>query len=741
MDLGGSRAGPKGNLVRDCLFPTSLNPQRPVRFESKSLFRIFTARAREIPQESRSGQGLERSGSGAPGQKPFLSRRFVIGSLVALGIVAANAFVSYLTIANLIEASRIVENTLKVVQALKDVQDNVIDSEIELRRYVITGDGDRLARAHAFLSRTSTPIQALRDLTRAIPDQIQQVELLAGLIVEELDRFDTLIEVHREQGVSATIRSIQSTASAATIQRIQALTAGLLAAEDLRLARRTEQFKRSSDVSVVTAAVATLLNLGLLGIVILLARREIRDRRQAEEVIKFAATHDPLTGLPNRLLLAERVNRALSAMKGKGRAIALLFLDLDRFKIINDTLGHEAGDRLLQNVAGRLARCVRRSDTIARQGGDEFVVLIEAFQGAGDLAQVAEKILAGVAEPMMVYGKEFQITASIGISTCPTDGEDLRALLQNADIAMYRAKELGNAYQFYSEQMNPHSVERLELEAALRHALERNELTLNYQPKVEARSGRVTGIECLLRWQHPTLGSVPPDQLVPLAEETGLIVPIGKWALRTACVQARSWAKQGLPLLRMAVNLSARQFSSATFLDDVIGTLEETGMDPRLIEFEVTESVMIQEPEQAVQLLRNLKAIGVRITIDDFGTGYSSLAYLKRLPIDCVKIDASFVRGIPVDASDVAITETILAMSGSLGLAVVAEGVETRDQMRFLERRGCDEMQGFYFSKPLPAEELAFYLRDQQAASTESGPRDASSRLKIVSGGERRTLK
>jgi EAL domain-containing protein (putative c-di-GMP-specific phosphodiesterase class I) len=282
--------------------------------------------------------------------------------------------------------------------------------------------------------------------------------------------------------------------------------------------------------------------------------------------------------------------------------------------------------------------------------------------------------------------------------------------------------------------MDSHSVERLELETALRQALERDELRLHYQPKVEARTGRVTGIECLLRWQHPKLGLVLPDQLVPLAEETGLIVPIGKWALRAACQQARAWVDQGLPLLRIAVNLSARQFMSPTLLDDVMTTIAETRMSARLIEFEVTESVMMREPEEAVKLLRSLKAIGVRVTIDDFGTGYSSLAYLKRLPIDCVKIDASFVRGIPVDASDVAITETVIAMSRSLGLRVVAEGVETRDQMRFLEQRGCDEMQGFYFSRPLTADQLAAYLRQESAEDT----REAQRGLRLVGGADRR---
>jgi len=687
-------------------------------------------------EESRRGPDLERSDAGTGKRLRFLSRRFAIGSLVALGILAANAFVSYRTIANLIDASRTVENTLKFVGALKDIQDFVADSQIELRAYIIGGERDRLIQAQARLGRASNLVQDLYALSAVIPDKRQQVEALDTLIDEEIDRFARLLDIQRRQGMPAAIRSIRATAGAGT-RYIQLLTSDLLAAGDAQLGRRSEQARRSSNITVVTAAVATLLNVALLLAVFLLARREIKERRQAEEVVRFAATHDPLTGLPNRLLLAERANRSLGAARSEGHGVAMLFIDLDRFKIINDTLGHGAGDRLLQNVAGRLARCVRRSDTVARQGGDEFVVLIEAFQGPGDLAQIAEKILQEVAAPMSVYGKEFQITASIGISTCPDHGDDLRALLMNADIAMYRAKQQGNAYEFYAEQMIAHSVERLELETALRQALARDELRLHYQPKVEARTRRITGIECLLRWQHPTLGTIMPDQVVPLAEETGLIVPIGKWALRTACLQARQWAREGLPRIRIAVNLSARQFMSPTLLEDVKSTIAETGMDPRWVELEVTESVMMPDPEQAVKLLRNLKAIGVRITIDDFGTGYSSLAYLKRLPIDCVKIDASFVRGIPVDASDVAICDTILAMAGSLGLKVVAEGVETADQMRFLERRGCDEIQGYYISKPLAPEDLSNYLRGRETKSELTGAHEVPSRPKLVVNAER----
>lgn len=697
--------------------------------------------SRPVPriEGSRSAAMPERGDAQAWKRSPFLSRRFVVGSLVAFAILVANAVVSYRTIVNAIESSQAVDNTLKFVDDLKRVQEKVVNSETELRGYIISGERDRLIQAQAFLGSAGNLVQSVRALSDALPDQMKQVESLDALIDREIDHYGSLIEIHRRKGLTEAIRAIRANAGEGTMRNIQVLTADLLAAGDARLRRRSEQAKSGSGLSILTAAVATLLNLGLLGAVILLARREIRERHQAEEVVRFAATHDPLTGLPNRVLLAERGTRALAEAKSEGRSSAMLFVDLDRFKNINDAMGHQVGDRLLQNVAGRLARCVRRSDTVARQGGDEFVVLIAAFQDPADVAQVAEKILGRIAEPMTVYGKEFMITASIGISTCQAGGEDMRTLLKNADSAMYRAKQQGNAYQFYAEHMNQHSIERVELEAALRHALERGELTLNYQPKVQTRTRRITGIECLLRWDHPTLGSVPPDQIVPLAEETGLIVPIGKWALRTACLQARQWIEQGLPSLRIAVNLSGRQFVSATLLDDVLATIAETGMDPRRIEFEVTESVMMPDPEQAVKLLEDLKEIGVRVTIDDFGTGYSSLAYLKRLPIDCVKIDASFVRGIPLDASDIAITDTILAMAGSLGLKVVAEGVENPDQLQFLERRGCDEMQGFYFSRPLSADEMTAYLRGRDMAE-DTGRHQVPGRPRLVAGAERRAV-
>ncbi len=434
-------------------------------------------------------------------------------------------------------------------------------------------------------------------------------------------------------------------------------------------------------------------------------------RKEAESHLTFFANHDTLTGLPNRAMFNQRLTQALARAQRLAAMAAVLFIDLDRFKVINDTLGHDAGDQLLKQLAERLRECLREGDTIGRQGGDEFVVLIEDVTDPAQVAGVGQKILDTVARPFLICGQEFHVTASVGISIYPGDGADQQALLKNADIAMYRAKEQGkNNYQFYSAQMNQHSFERLALETSLRHAVERGEFLLHYQPKVDMRSGRITGVEALVRWQHPELGMVPPAQFIPLAEETGLIAPIGEWVLRTACAQAQGWAALGTPPISVAVNLSARQFARDELAAVVLRVLRDTGLDPRMLELEITESTVMHNADRAVQVLQQLKRLGVRISIDDFGTGYSSLSYLKRFPISSVKIDRSFVLDLPGDKDDAAITEAVIAMAHSLRLRVIAEGVETSEQYRFLQEHQCDEMQGHYFSKPVDAQAIARLL-------------------------------
>ena len=426
-------------------------------------------------------------------------------------------------------------------------------------------------------------------------------------------------------------------------------------------------------------------------------------RKQAEEALRFVATHDSLTGLPNRVMFGQRLDHAITQAKRHGRRLAVLFIDLDRFKVINDTLGHEFGDTLLRDVAQRLTESMRASDTIGRLGGDEFVVLLEEVSAPMFIAGVAQKLIAALASGFPLAGKEYHVSASIGVSTYPDDAQDAQELLKNADIAMYRAKEQGrNTFQFYAAQQNIHTIERLALESGLRRALERDELVLHYQPQVDLASGRIVGVEALVRWQHPELGLLPPANFIAIAEETGLIVPIGQWVMHAACITQRAWRKAGLPPLRMSVNLSPRQFLHGKLIEDIAAVVRTSAADEVFLELEITEGMVMKDPEHAVTLLREIRNIGVRIAIDDFGTGHSSLAYLKRFPVDYLKIDRSFIADIPADRGDAAITQAIIAMAHSLELKVIAEGVETQPQYDFLVAQGCDEYQGYFFSKPLP---------------------------------------
>jgi diguanylate cyclase (GGDEF)-like protein/PAS domain S-box-containing protein len=445
--------------------------------------------------------------------------------------------------------------------------------------------------------------------------------------------------------------------------------------------------------------------------------KDITERKHDEEHIHFLANHDALTSLPNRAMFGDVLGLAIQNARRYNRGFAVLFIDLDRFKNINDTLGHDAGDKLLQEMGKRIALIMRTSDVVARLGGDEFVVLVQEVTEAKQVASVARKVLSALVHPVTIQGQECRVTASIGICMYPTEAQDELALMKNADIAMYHAKEDGkNTYKFYSEEMNVHTFERLALETSLRRGLERQEFLLHYQAKVDLRSGRITGVEALVRWQHPEMGLVPPAQFIPLAEETGLIVPIGRWVLQTACAQNVAWQQQGLPPVHIAVNLSARQFADEDLVEDIAAALKSTGLRPELLELELTESMVIQNTERAGKVLNEIKKMGVRLAIDDFGVGYSSLTHLKRFPIDTLKVDRSFIRDLPEDAEDKAITEAIIAMGRSLSLTVVAEGVETEEQQNFLRGLECDEMQGYHFSKPIAADAFAELLQRTQAS-------------------------
>ncbi len=438
---------------------------------------------------------------------------------------------------------------------------------------------------------------------------------------------------------------------------------------------------------------------------------DITDRRSAEQRIEFLAYHDMLTGLPNRLLMQDRVEQAVAQAQRNGNHVALLFLDLDSFKSINDTLGLHCGDALLKEVAARLRHCVRDTDTISRQGGDEFLIVLRDLPDTDVAAEIMIKIMERLLEPFVTEGHDIATSVSMGAAIFPEDGRDFETLLKKADMAMYRAKEAGrNTYRFFDEAMNADAVGHLQLLGGLRRALERHEFTLHYQPQTDLASGKVIGVEALLRWQNPELGMVEPGRFIPVAEESGLIVPIGQWVLFEACRQAMAWQQAGLPPLTMAVNFSAVQFKRGDVQQSVIRALEESGLPPALLELELTESILIQDVEGVLASLQGLKQLGVKLSIDDFGTGYSSLAYLKRLDIDRLKIDRTFVRDLATDPEDAAIVRAIIQMAHSLNLRTIAEGVETEDMLAQLRVFGCDEAQGYLFARPMPALELERYL-------------------------------
>ena len=439
--------------------------------------------------------------------------------------------------------------------------------------------------------------------------------------------------------------------------------------------------------------------------------RDVTQALLAEQKMQELARYDSLTGLPNRNMFLGELDRTIARAHRQGGEFAVCFIDLDRFKTINDTLGHDAGDELLKVMAERLRAAVRKSDLVARLGGDEFVVLLEGGPAA-DLAGVADKLLAAIGEQVTINGCHFLVTGSIGVGLYPANGDDAATLLKHADAAMYLAKESGkNNVQFYTEELAGMATRQFELESALRLALVREELVLHYQPKVDVTSGHIVGLEALVRWHHPQRGLVPPGEFIPLAEERGLIVPIGRWVVATACRQIRAWRDAGLATPPVAVNLSARQFADNRLIDDFAAAMRESGVDPADLEIELTESVLVADPERANEVLRRLHTMGVRIAIDDFGTGYSSLSYLKRFPAQTVKIDRSFIRGLPTDHDDTAITQAVIAMAHSLGLRVVAEGVETADQLGLLQRLHCDEVQGYLLGRPAPAGEIAVRLQ------------------------------
>jgi diguanylate cyclase (GGDEF)-like protein/PAS domain S-box-containing protein len=451
---------------------------------------------------------------------------------------------------------------------------------------------------------------------------------------------------------------------------------------------------------------------------------DITDRKKAQDDLFRQANYDALTGLPNRVLATDRLQQSIRNAARSGKHVAVVFIDIDNFKHINDTLGHVFGDRILVKVSEYLAHCMRDSDTVARWGGDEFLVITPELQSLDQVEVVVEKIIEELGHPIVIDGREFTTTASLGITGYPDDAENVDELLSHADTAMYQAKSAGkNTYRFYTPDMNVKVSRHLEIEAALRYAIERNELALYYQPMIELGSGKVFGAEALLRWNSSTLGTVPPDQFIPLAEETGLIFSIGNWVIDTACRDAARWLAEGFPDVRIAINISSRQIRRGDFPDIMRDTLRKYRLAPETVMIEITESLLLDENEDNIRTLDELSRSGLSLSLDDFGTGYSSLSYLKRFPFDEVKIDRSFVRDITTDESDAALCRAIIAMAQSLNLTVIGEGVETREQLDFLTKHGAHYVQGYYFSPAITAEEFLAYLRQANAQPLERSGR------------------
>lgn len=478
---------------------------------------------------------------------------------------------------------------------------------------------------------------------------------------------------------SADLRDIKATARECDITASAALQGG-----------DSEQLKMLQDANA-HLVIATLE-----------AHRMAEEIQLAKGQLNHLAYHDVLTDLPNRTLLLDRLNQGIELARRQNRQMAIMFLDLDRFKHINDSLGHSIGDHLLRSVAKRLLECVRQSDTVSRQGGDEFVLLLPVIDHAGDAAIAAQKILAAFALPHRISWHDLHISTSIGISIYPNDGEDAETLIKSADTAMYYAKENGrNSFKFFEHSMNVRAVQRQSLESSLRRALERKEFMLYYQPKINLKTGAITAVEALVRWRHPERGLLLPVQFVPIAEDCGLILPLGRWVLREACAQAQAWRATGLPAITIAVNTSALEFRAKDFLAFVQTTLSETGLPAECLELELTESILMEDAETTHGLLQALSEVGVKLAIDDFGTGYSSLSYLRQFPIDTLKIDRSFVTQIDNQVDESAIVSAVISMGKSLKLRVIAEGVETSEQYAFLLAQQCDEGQGYYFCRPI----------------------------------------
>jgi diguanylate cyclase (GGDEF)-like protein len=669
----------------------------------------------------------------------FLNRKVRLAFGFAMLTLLLMGAVSYRWLVISDEIGRRVRHSRGVLANIQYLLLAIESVESSSREFVLTGKDSDLDLYRTNVLNVERDREVIRNLTADNPIQQSRMPALKNLAAENIQDTETIITLRRTQGLAAAVDAVKNGRGRQTTDEMQALV-GKMQDEELRLLalRRAESDRDLSQTRLILI-VGTLLGMLISGIAGLSALRDSARRNEAEahlvqnveelkrsneELVRLAgaaqtmaqhmthlAEHDALTGLPNRLLLKDRVGQAVAFAERHHNQVAVLSLDLDGFKHINNSLGQPIGDRLLQSVARRLVDCVRATDTVSREGGDEFAVLLSEIKQPEDAAAKAGRLLQAVAKPYSVDQHDLHVTTSIGISIYPDDGRDAETLIRNADTAMHQAKENGRqGYQFFRPAMNILAVERQSIEEHLRRALERQEFALHYQPIINLATGTIAGVEALIRWTHPIRGSVSPAQFIPVAEDCGLILPIGAWVLREACMQARAWADAGLANMTMAVNVSAMQFEQESFLEDLFTVLAETGLDPRYLELELTERALMKRVDLAASILSTLREKGIRVAVDDFGTGYSSLSYLRKFPLDALKIDQSFVRQITTIPDETVIITAIISMSRSLNLRVIAEGVETRDQLDFLKAHQCDEAQGYYFSRPVPPQQFVKLL-------------------------------
>ncbi len=632
-----------------------------------------------------------------------LRSNVIILVLAALSMSFLGVLVSRHVAGNLIRPIRM------LVGYTRNIGRGNYDTHISFRSNDEIGElVEAFTQMHQDLQQTTVSKQYVKNIIASMKDALTVLSP-EGAIVMVNRAFDDLLDVQREELINKPFEMLFPKRNLPEVKRwLAELTSrGIAGAID------SEYITKIGKVVPISLSGAVMYDDDGEVRGFICVAQDITERKQAEDRLQFLAHFDSLTNLPNRTLLIDRMNQEIARTHWHKRLMAVLFLDLDRFKVINDTLGHTVGDQLLKEVAQRLTDCVREGDTVSRLGGDEFVILLVDLGDVRDVPVVAKKITGVFSRPFLLNNMEYFITVSIGISIYPNDSEDGNSLMKYADIAMYGAKKQGrNRYQLYSPAMNIKASERLTLEAKLHYALEREEFHLCYQPKINLNNGQITGSEALLRWENPEIGVISPAEFVPLLEETGLIVPVGEWILRTACLHNKTWQQAGFPHLTVGVNFSSLQFKHHNLCETLVRILKETGLDPHCLEVELTESILMESTEEIVGLLHELNAMGVHISLDDFGTGYSSLSYLRRFPIHSLKIDRSFIRDVTTNPEDTAITQAIIAMAHSLKLRVVAEGVETEEQLALLIENGCDEMQGYYFSKPLPFDAFTSLLKD-----------------------------